>query len=177
MHIESLVPRGRAHCLEVVCADMSIAEAIHDRAERTDWRCIDVDRREPAAFDGRTMNYNDGEFDVAVLCDVLHHAPKDAARLLAEAARVARSVIVKDHFAQGTYSRTMLGLVDSNGDLDGRIGAPQRSLTRDGFVSLAVDQGLVITALDCALPSADPPPAARASSQVDSDFIAVLHRD
>ena len=177
MHIESLVPRGRAHCLEVVCADVSIAEAVQDRAERTDWRCIDVDRREHAAFDGRTIQYNDGEFDVAVLCDVLHHAPRDAGRLLAEAARVAKSVIVKDHFEQGAYSRTMLGLIDSNGDWDCPVGVPERSLTRDGFVSLAVEQGLVITALDCGLPSRDSPPAARGSSHVDADFIAVLRRD
>ena len=65
--------------------------------------------------------YGDDEFDVALLCDALHDAPEDAARLLAEAGRVARHVLVKDQF------------------------------TREGFVRLATEQRLVITALDSGL--------------------------
>ena len=77
-----------------------------------DWYCIDVHRapetqgqcddsrwRKYRQFDGRTIPYADEEFDVALLCDVLHHAPEDAARLLAEAGRVARHVLVKDDFS------------------------------------------------------------------------------
>src|ERR1700752_2074222 len=42
LHIQSLVPQGRARCLDVGCGDMKLAEAIETRAPPTDWRCIDV---------------------------------------------------------------------------------------------------------------------------------------
>jgi len=46
-----------------------------------------------ALYDGKRLPYADGEFDVALLLFVLHHAP-DAAGLLAEATRVAKKVII-----------------------------------------------------------------------------------
>lgn len=136
LHIESLVPRGRARCLDIGCGDMSLVEAIRSEnpKSRTDWQCIDVHGVPEASalrgdarwknyrqFDGRTIPFGDGEFDVALLCDVLHQAPEDAAHLLAEAARVARHVLVKDHF------------------------------TREAFARLATEQRLFITALDADL--------------------------
>jgi SAM-dependent methyltransferase len=114
------VPQGRARCLDIGWGDMTPPRPCKS-ASRTDWRCIDVHGlpvgfREDARwskyrqFDGRRIPHADGEFDVALLCDVLHHAPEDAAELLAEAGRVAKHVLVKDHFEYGTYSRTMLRL-------------------------------------------------------------------
>ena len=43
LHIQSLVPQGRARCLDVGRGDMKLAEAIEKRALHTDWRCIGVD--------------------------------------------------------------------------------------------------------------------------------------
>jgi 2-polyprenyl-3-methyl-5-hydroxy-6-metoxy-1,4-benzoquinol methylase len=155
LHIESLVPRGRARCLDVGCGDMTLVEAIQARKARTDWRCIDVHdvpskQRDDARwlkysrFDGRTIPFADGEFDVALLCDVLHHAPEDAAQLLAEAARVARHVLVKDHF------------------------------TREAFARLATEQRLFVTALDAGLALDDGLPVSGALLHSDGQFIAVL---
>ncbi len=158
LHIESLVPRGRARCLDIGCGDMALVEAMQGRKSRTDWRCIDVHGVPPAAeagddarwrkysqFDGCTIPFDDGEFDVALLCDVLHHAPENAARLLAEAGRVARHVLVKDHF------------------------------TREAFVRLATEQRLFITALDSGVDLPDHlPPVAGALLRPDWQFIAVL---
>ena len=169
LHIESLVPRGRARCLDVGCGDMTLAEAVHARSSRTDWRCIDVHRlpvrfgddarwSRYRQFDGRTIPYADGEFDVALLCDVLHHAPEDAAQLLAEAARVARRVLVKDHFEDGNDG--------------GRVA--ERYFTREGFVRLAKQQRLVITALDSGLDLHDRAPGMGTLLRPDWQFIAVL---
>ena len=157
LHIESLVPRGRARCLDIGCGDMSLVEAIQARKSHTEWRCIDVHAapqapelrddarwRKYLQFDGRTIPYSDGEFDVALLCDVLHHAPEDGARLLAEAGRVARHVLVKDHF------------------------------TREAFVRLATEQRLFITALDSGVDLHDPLPVPGALLRPDWQFIAVL---
>jgi SAM-dependent methyltransferase len=179
LHVESLVPQGRARGLDIGCGDMTLVEALDARRSRTDtsrmdWSCIDLHRapemselsdhsrwRRYRQFDGRSIPYGDDEFDVALLCDVLHHAPEDAARLLAEAGRVARHVLVKDDFVDDLRS----------------IGrAVPRSFTREGFVQLALEQRLVITALDSGLDSSSRccEPVPGALLRPDSQFIAVL---
>jgi hypothetical protein len=163
---------------------MTLAEAIEARAPHTDWQCIDLHAVPPGAgndarwskyrsFDGRTIPYGDDEFDVALLCDVLHEAPEDAARLLAEAARVANRVLVKDHFEDGAYSRTMLRLVDLVGSGRG-TGVAQRYFTREGFVRLANEQRLVITALDSGLDLYEHVPVVGTLLRPDWQFLAVL---
>jgi len=186
LHIESLVRQGRVRCLDVGCGDMTLADAVHERTSRTDWSCIDTYGR-PAdvsederwskyrQFDGRTIPYADGEFDVALLCDVLHHAPEDAAKLLAEAGRVATHVLVKDHFEYGPYSRKMLQLADFVGTCMGEGGSvPERYFTREGFVRLAAQQHLVITALDSELDLYEHLPGMNTLLRRDWQFIAVL---
>src|SRR5688572_30416716 len=96
LHIESLVPRGRAHCVDIGYGDTALAESIHERLARTNWRCVDVRPAPPGlrdpfgsgcrGFDDDTIPYRAGEFDVAVLNDVIHDTPEQAERLLAEAA-------------------------------------------------------------------------------------------
>jgi SAM-dependent methyltransferase len=187
MHVESLVPRGRARCLDVRCGDMTLAEAIQSRAPRSDWRCLDMEgsqrehgREEGSgryrAFDGRTIPYGELEFDIALLCDVLHHTPEHAARLLAEAGRVAQRVLIKDHFEYGSYSRTMLRLMDFVGNWRYGTSIPDRYFTREAFAQLATEQGFAITALDCGLSLYDHLPVARTMLRSDWDFIAVLRR-
>lgn len=153
MHIESLVPQGRAHCLDVACGDMTLAEEIHERVPRTIWRCIDT-------WEGQTIPHADHEFDVALVCDLLHDEPENAARLLAEASRVARHVLVKDHFEQG--SRAMQRVKALVG---------QTYLTRETFVRLVGEQRLVMTGLDCGLSRQEHLPTMR-----KPEFIAVLSR-
>jgi hypothetical protein len=189
LHVESLVPRGRARCLDVGHADRTLADAVHTRAPRTDWRCIDVhdapsdlhdDHDEHSgeyrALDGCTLPYGEREFDIALLCDVLSHTPENAAQLLTEAGRVARRVLVKDRFEYGSYSRTMLRLMDVV-DRRGHVGnVPPRYFTREGFTRLAAEQRFTITALDCGLSLYDDVPVARTVLRPDSHFIAVLRR-
>ena len=187
MHIETLVPRGRARCLDIGCGDMAVAEAVQELAPRTVWSCIDVRPVPPdaqgearwskyAQFDGKKVPYPDDQFDVAVLCDVLHHTPQNAAILLAEARRVARRVIVKDHFEQGAYSRSILRLIDFVGHWSHGLAAREGDFTRDGFVRLAVERGLVIESIDCGLELHDHLPVGRSTWRHGSSFIAVLHR-
>ena len=186
MHVESLVPRGRARCLDVRCGDMTLAEAIQSRAPRSDWLCLDVDGSQLEhgceegsgryrAFDGRTIPYGELEFDVALLCDVLHRTPKHAARLLAEAGRVAQRVLIKDHFEYGSYSRTMLRLMDFVGNWGYGVSVPERYFTREAFVRLAKEQHLVITALDSGLDLYEHLPGMGKLLRPDWQFIAVLH--
>lgn len=66
-------------------------------------------------YDGLTLPRGDGALDVAMLVDVLHHA-EDPRRLLAEAARVARWVVIKDHLAEGWLAVPRLRLMDYVGN-------------------------------------------------------------
>jgi hypothetical protein len=168
LHIESLVLQGRARCLDLGRGDMALAEAVQARAPRTEWRCIDVGRM---AVELR--GHADHAFDVALLCDVLHQAPAQAAKLLAEAARVARHVLVKDNFEYGPYSRTMLQLVHFVGTR-ASAGMPERYFTREGFVRLAAQLGLFITALDAELDLYAHLPGIGTVLRRDWQFIAVL---
>jgi hypothetical protein len=79
---------------------------------------------------------------------------------LAEAARVARYVLVKDRFERESYSRKML------------------RFTREAFIRLANQQQLVIAAFDSglALHGRGSSPATRTLAQPDPDFLALLCR-
>ena len=171
LHIESLVPQGCARCLDIGRGDMTLAEAVQARASHTDWRCIDVERMPPGR---REFPYADGEFDVALLCDVLHQAPAAAAGLLAEAGRVARNVLVKDQFEYGPCSRTMLQVGDFVGNLGDGGKVPARYFTRQEFARLAGQQQLVITALDAGLDLFGQLPGMGTVLRRDGQFIAVL---
>ncbi len=182
-----LVPNGRARCLDIGCGDMTIAEAIQQHAPLSDWRCIDVHplpsnlQGDPrwkryAQFNGSDIPFSDQEFDAALLCDVLHHAPANMDRLLTEAGRVARYVIVKDHFEYGPYSRTMLRLMDFVGNWGYGISVPKRYVPRDEFVQLVAKQALSIQSFDCGLKLYEHLPVVRTLLLPDWHFIAVLHR-
>jgi len=63
-------------------------------------------------FDGVTIGFADGSFDVVMFVDVLHHTD-DPTILLAEALRVASgAVVIKDHLCDGFAARTTLGFMD-----------------------------------------------------------------
>jgi hypothetical protein len=172
LHIESLVPRGRARCLDIGLRDLAVAEAVQARAPRTDWRCIEVGE----APGDLTLPFAEREFDIALLCDVLQHTPENAGRLLTEAGRVAKRVLVKDRFEYGSYSRTMLRLIDLVASWGEGAGVPPRYFTREAFTRLLREQQLIITALDCGLSLYDQAPVARTVLRPDCDFIAVLRR-
>ena len=63
------------------------------------------------AFDGLTLPLPDDSAVGAILVDVLHHAA-DPLRLLSECARVARTVLVKDHLSRSWFDRRTLELMD-----------------------------------------------------------------
>jgi SAM-dependent methyltransferase len=62
-------------------------------------------------FDGATIPYSNGFFDVAMFVDVLHHTD-DPMSLLREAVRVAKAVLIKDHTLTGFGASVILRLMD-----------------------------------------------------------------
>ncbi len=64
------------------------------------------------AFDGNSLPFQDGSFDVCLFVDVLHHT-QDPSALLREAARVSRSfVLIKDHLDENAIDNLTLRFMD-----------------------------------------------------------------
>ncbi len=113
--IREFVPRG-ASVLEIGAGPGSIYFVLQRMGY--DVRAVDIEDQtlswgiEPLIFDGRTIPYQDQQFDIALLLTVLHHA-HDPDRLLAEAQRVARRVIVIEDVYTNTLQKYLTFFTDS----------------------------------------------------------------
>lgn len=120
-HLTELLPQEATSILDVGCGDGLIDRAILARRGDLSIEGTDLFPRPEAlipvrAFDGRHLPYADKSFDAVIFIDVLHHA-SDADLLLREAARVARrSILIKDHFAEGRQARLTLRFMDLIGN-------------------------------------------------------------
>ena len=75
-------------------------------------------------FDGKTIPFDRGSFDVVLFVNVLHHTD-DPAALLSEAVRVAgHSIVIKDHLLDGALARPTLTLMDWVGNARHGVSLP-----------------------------------------------------
>ena len=64
------------------------------------------------AYEGKRIPFPDRTFDAVILADVLHH-DHDQERLLREAARISRNlVIIKDHIRDGFLAQQRISFLD-----------------------------------------------------------------
>jgi SAM-dependent methyltransferase len=116
-HMAALLPEGQGgRVLDVGCGDGSIARTVMERRSDLEIVGIDVlvrpDTHIPVTgFDGRVIPHPDRSFDAVMFVDVLHHTD-DPAVLLGQAARVAPTVVVKDHLADGLLAKPTLRVMD-----------------------------------------------------------------
>jgi len=85
----------------------------------------------PALFDGTTLPFPPGRFDVALLVTVLHHA-HDPDRLVAEASRVASRVVIVEEIYSSRLRRYVTYLIDSLFTLE-FFGHPRNNRTDAGW--------------------------------------------
>jgi SAM-dependent methyltransferase len=99
-------------------------------------------------YDGHHLPYGDSMFDYAILVDVLHHTD-DPAAVLAEVGRVARRIIIKDHYRNGLLAGARLRFMDWVGNAAHGVRLPYNYLSRaewsriwagGGFKVLDVDE-------------------------------------
>jgi SAM-dependent methyltransferase len=176
----------KLHAVDIGCGDMRVAETIAELDGRIAWTCLDVHTPPPDAtdprsrwakyrqFDGRQIDSAAQAFDAALFTDVLHHVPENArAPLLIEAARVARFVIIKDHFEYGRASRAALRAMDFLGNWSYGINVPKRYLTRDSFASLLAASQLELRSLSIGIELYQHLPIVRHFTNPRWQFIAV----
>lgn len=172
-------------CLDVGCGDMVLAERIQSTLPNTDWKCIDIHPlpkeleedekwKKYTPFDGRHIPFADKSFDVLLFCDVLHHTGEDLAILLSEAARVSKSVIIKDHFEYGLYSRSMLQLMDIVGNWGYGVSIPSSYFTRKGFEQAIGQAGLKIDEMNIGIRLYDHLPFLGTILRPDWQFLTLL---
>lgn len=137
------------NCIDVGCGDMSLAEGIAQRMPETNWTCLDVypiplekqneDRwQKYIFFNGSVLPLPSKSKDVVLFSDVLHHATaKDQVELIKEALRVAKYVVIKDHFEHGFWSRSVLQLMDIYGNWGYGVSIPKKYFSKQSFNVLA----------------------------------------
>ncbi|MDO8436516.1 MAG: methyltransferase domain-containing protein, partial [bacterium] len=74
-----------------------------------DWNITDLPL---VLFDGENIPFDDKEFDVALLLDVLHHSEKEDA-VIFEAMRVAKKVIVLEEIHENRYMNIWANISDN----------------------------------------------------------------
>lgn len=80
----------------------------------------------------------------ALLVDVLHHAESPGG-LLRECARVARTVVVKDHLSRGAFDDVVLRFMDWMGNRPHGVVLRYRYFRREAWTKVLADSNLVIT--------------------------------
>jgi SAM-dependent methyltransferase len=147
-HLAEVVPE-RARVLDVGCGDGLISSLVGTHRADVEVSGIDIAARDAthipvSEFDGLSIPFDDGEVDVVMLVDVLHHA-EDPAALLAEAVRVAgRAVVLKDAMTLGLLSGQTLRFMDWVGNARHGVPLPYRFWSREQWRDAFRELGLSV---------------------------------
>lgn len=169
----------RESLLDVGCGTGEVALRVAGLVDAVEARGVDVRLRPrvvvPAEpYDGRTLPFDDGRFDVVLLADVLHHCD-DPGPVLREALRVARrAVIVKDHLAFGPLSRLALLAMDHVGNAGPGVRVTGTYLDVAGWVALCASVDARIARLSWPVRTHRPPVSIVTSP--DLQFVATIER-
>jgi SAM-dependent methyltransferase len=123
-----LIPPN-SRVLDVGCGDGRLARLIADKRPDLSIQGIDVRLRNDAAipaeaFDGESIPYGQGSFDIVMFVDVLHHT-REPMILLREAVRTTRqAILIKDHLVKGTFAYSTLRFMDWVGNARHGVALP-----------------------------------------------------
>lgn len=122
-----------ARVLDVGCGSGDLAALVMRMRPDVSIEGIDVLVRPGTAipvheYDGAHIPFADDAFDAAMVVDVLHHTD-DPAAVLAEIARVAPVVVVKDHLRDGVAAGATLRFMDWVGNAAHGVRLPYNYLS------------------------------------------------
>ena len=152
-HLGQLIPSG-AHVLDVGCGDGLIDRMIMDQTgasiEGIDTLIRPSTHIPVRSFSGNAIPYPDHSMDTVMFVDVLHHTSNPKI-LLAEAARVGRSVLIKDHLREGFLANETLRLMDWVGNAHHNVVLPYNYLSRSEWNAAFGDIGLQVSRFEIKL--------------------------
>lgn len=144
----SYLPR-EVSVLDVGCGDGLLANELIGIRPDLGIVGVDVFERPDCAitmtiFDGETLPFDEGAFDVVLLADVLHHT-REPALLLEEARRVSsRWIALKDHTRNGLWAERTLHFMDRVGNARHGVALPHNYWSREEWMKAFHDLGLKI---------------------------------
>lgn len=141
----SLLP-ANSKVLDVGCGDGTIDSLIERESPSVSIEGIDVLVRPEARipvrhFDGLHIPHADNSFDVVMFVDVLHHTD-DPLPLLKEAVRVAKTVVIKDHYREGFLAGPTLRFMDWVGNAHHGVVLPYHYLSNSEWETAFQSAGM-----------------------------------
>jgi ubiquinone/menaquinone biosynthesis C-methylase UbiE len=128
------LPQG-ARVLDIGCGDGHLGHLIAELRPDITLEGVEIlvrpDCQIPVVpFDGSSLPFDDGAFDVTMLIDVLHHTTQPRG-LLKEARRVrSNKVLLKDHTLTGLFAHQTLRFMDKVGNQRHGVTLPYNYMTK-----------------------------------------------
>lgn len=169
----------RASVLDIGCGDGVIGSLIAQLRPDISIQGVEFLVRpeckiECRAFDGTSLPFTDGSFDVCLFVDVLHHT-KAPEILLHESARVSRScVLVKDHVDENIFDHVILRFMDWVSNRPHGVALTYNYQSRKKWREYFLECGLAETSWTTQVPLY-PPPASFVAGR-DLHFVALLRK-
>jgi SAM-dependent methyltransferase len=137
---------ANARVLDVGCGSGDLAALLMQLRPDVTIQGIDVLVRPDTAivvheYDGQKIPFGDNAFDAAIVVDVLHHTD-DPAGVMAEIARVAPVMIIKDHLRDGIAANLTLSFMDWVGNAAHGVRLPYNYLSRREWTGIWGKLGL-----------------------------------
>lgn len=184
---ESTQPNGGAfQALDIGCGDMTLTDSLQLAFPLGKFTCVDIHacpkdlkERDPRwkryiQYDGMNLPFKNGEFDIGFFSDVLHHIPDESiVDVLKEASRVCQTVIIKDHFERGFFSRHALRAMDFLGNYGYGIKIPKKYFREDQLKSICDSSNLEIKKVRTGIRLYDHLPVIRSLLSSNWQMIAV----
>lgn len=102
--------------LDIGPASCTVTEALIDQGLRVFPLDVEnfsiVDTVLPTLYDGDRMPFKDNQFDTSLILFVLHHTP-DPAKVLAEAKRVSKKIIILEDIVTSPAHKSLTAALDS----------------------------------------------------------------
>jgi ubiquinone/menaquinone biosynthesis C-methylase UbiE len=148
--IADCVDEAADSLLDVGCGDGGVGRMVGEARPKLRIEGVEVLQRPDCKipctiYDGKTLPFPDGSFDLVQAIDVLHHT-EDINGLLGEMARVARrGVIIKDHLEENKLDHAVLRFMDWVGNRAHGVGMTYNYQPKAAWRELIGRNGLTVS--------------------------------